>query len=293
MVSDSSGIYDEIARIKAGGHQAALVTIIGATGSTPAGIGSKMLVREDGSALGTIGGGSVEKLVIEEALRAVKTGRTRRLSYSLREGEVAEMICGGDMEVFVEPILQEPSLFIFGGGHIALALSRMARLVGFRIIVVDDRPEFASRERFPEAERTIGADFAEAFSDLDIDSSSYIVIVTHAHAGDEVVLEKALQTEARYVGMIGSKRKNNVVFENLRAKGVAQASIDRTHAPIGVPIHAWTSEEIAVSILAEIIKVRRAPDGPARDGGPPSAGTAAVGQGGEEVGTSDSIGGAR
>ena len=187
------------------------------------------------------------------------------------------MICGGDMELFVEPILQEPRLFIFGGGHIALALSKMARIAGFKIIVVDDRPEFASPERFPEAERTIAADFLEAFSRLNVDSSSYIVIVTHAHAGDEVVLERALQTEARYVGMIGSRRKNSVVFENLRAKGVSQDSIDRVHAPIGVPIHAWTSEEIAVSILAEIIKVRRAPDERASASPTSPAGTAAAG----------------
>ena len=292
MVSDSSDIYEEIARIKAGGRQAALVTIVGASGSTPAGIGSKMLVREDGSVLGTIGGGSVEKLVTEEALLAMRTGTARRLSYGLREGEAAEMICGGDMEIFVEPILQEPRLFIFGGGHIALALSKMARLVGFRIIVVDDRPEFASAERFPEAERTIAADFSEAFSTLNVDSSSYIVIVTHAHAGDEVVLERALETEARYIGMIGSRRKNSVVFDNLRARGVPQASIDRTHAPIGLPIHAWTSEEIAVSILAEIVKVRRAPDESGPQDETSRAAATAAGPDREEAGDSSDEGGA-
>jgi len=158
--------------------------------------------------------------------------------------------------------------------------------------VVDDRPEFASPERFPEAERTIAADFAEAFSELDIDSSSYIVIVTHAHAGDEVVLERALQTEARYIGMIGSKRKNNVVFENLRARGVPQASIDRTHAPIGLPIHAWTSEEIGVSILAELIKVRRAPDEAGLKDETPRSAAAAAGADRGEPGSSSDEGGA-
>jgi xanthine dehydrogenase accessory factor len=259
MLNASHDIHSEIARIKAQGQEAALVTIIGASGSTPSGVGSKMLVKADGGTMGTIGGGSIEKLVTEEALKVIRMGKAKRLNFSLREDKECGMICGGDVEVFIEPILQEPKLFIFGGGHIALALSKMAKMVGFRIVVIDNRPDYASPQRFPEAETTVATDYAQAFSNLEIDNMSYIVIVTHGHQGDEVVLEKAVKTEAKYIGMIGSKRKNRVIFDHLLAKGIPQELIDRVHAPIGLEIHASTSEEIAVSILAEIIEARRAP----------------------------------
>jgi xanthine dehydrogenase accessory factor len=259
MRNASHDIHSEIARIKAKGQEAALVTIIGASGSTPSGVGSKMLVRADGSTMGTIGGGSIEKLVTEEALKVIRMGKAKRLNFSLREGKECGMICGGDVEVFIEPILQEPKLFIFGGGHIALALSKMAKMVGLRIVVIDNRADYASPQRFPEAEATVVTDYAQAFSNLEIDNISYIVIVTHGHQGDEVVLERAVKTEAKYIGMIGSRRKNKVIFDHLLAKGIPQDLIDRVHAPIGLEINASTSEEIAVSILAEIVKVRRVP----------------------------------
>lgn len=216
-----------------------------------------MLVRADGSILGTIGGGSLEERVIREAVGAMRTGKIKRLSYHLTEGEDTGMVCGGNLEVFIEPVLAEPSLFIFGGGHIALALAKMARLAGFKIVVIDDRPEFATPQRFPEAEQTLVTDFSEAFPKLSIRSSDYIVIVTHGHKGDEVVLERVLRTEARYIGMIGSTKKNEAISSHLRAKGISQELLDRVYTPVGLKINAQTPAEIAVSILAEIIKVRR------------------------------------
>ncbi|MFC1980458.1 XdhC family protein [Chloroflexota bacterium] len=250
-------IYQEIARLKAEGQEAALVTVISTGGSTPRKEGTKMLVRDDGTILGTIGGGRLEEQVTKEALVAIRKGQTNRLTYHLEEGGEAGMICGGDLEVFIEPILSTPTLFIFGGGHIALALTKIAKLVGFKIVVIDDRPEFATPMRFPEAEQTLAADFGEAFSKLDLIKSSYIVIVTYQHKGDEVALESAVKTEARYVGMIGSRNKNRVLSSHLLAKGIPQELLDRVHAPIGLSINAQTSEEIAVGILAEIILVRR------------------------------------
>jgi len=252
-------IYQELARIRAEGEEAALATVISAGGSTPREEGAKMLVRVDGSILGSIGGGNIEKQVIEEAVKVIKRGRPQRLDYHLKEGGEVGMICGGDMEVFIEPILSTPTMYIFGGGHIALCLAEMARLVGFKIAVIDDREEFASSQRFPGAELTMVGDFAEAFQKLEIDKSSYIVIVTHGHEGDEVVLEGALATRARYIGMIGSKAKNRVILSHLLAKGMPQEQLDRVHAPIGLEIYSQTPEEIAVSILAEVIKVRRSP----------------------------------
>jgi len=252
-------IYQEVVRIRDKGEEAALVTVVSASGSTPREEGAKMLVRPDGSILGTIGGGSVEARIISEAIEIIYKGSPQLLRYRLKEGEELGMICGGDIEVFVEPILPEPTLYIFGGGHIALALAKMAKLVGFKIVVIDDRPEFANPQRFPEAEQTLAIDFAKAFSRLKIDKSGYIVIVTHGHKGDEVVLQGALGTKAKYIGMIGSKTKNKTVFSHLRAKGISQELLDKAYTPIGLRIGAQTPEEIAVSILAEVIKIRRAP----------------------------------
>jgi xanthine dehydrogenase accessory factor len=249
-------IYQELAKLEAEDEDAALVTVISASGSTPREEGAKMLVRADGSILGTIGGGRVEEMAIKEAIAAIRTGKTKRLFYRLKEGEETGMVCGGDMELFIEPVLSSPTLFI-GGGHIALALTKMSKLAGFKIVVIDDRPEFATPQRFPEAEQTIVVDYARAFSRLTVRKSDYIVIVTHAHKGDEVVLEGALKTGAKYTGMIGSKPKNDIVFSHLRAKGVPQELLNKVHTPIGLKINAQAPAEIAVSILAEIIQVRR------------------------------------
>jgi xanthine dehydrogenase accessory factor len=252
-------IYQEIVKIKAEGGEAALVTVVRASGSTPREEGAKMLVRPDGSILGTIGGGGLEAQVIKEAVKVIKQGKPKRLHRSLTASEAEEegMVCGGDLEVFIEPILTPPALYIFGGGHIALALAKMGKLVGFNITVIDDRAEFAHAGRFPEADVILAEDFTKSFPRLKIEKSSYIVIVTHGHRHDEVVLEWAVGTPAKYIGMIGSKTKNETVFTHLRARGIPQKQLDRAHAPIGLEIEAQTPEEIAVSILAELIKVRR------------------------------------
>ena len=252
-------IYQEIVRVKTEGEEAALVTVVSATGSTPREEGAKMLVRPDGSIIGTIGGGSLEAQVIEEAVRVIKQAKPKRLHMSLTAKEAGEagMMCGGELEVFIEPILNPPALYIFGGGHIALALTKMGKLCGFNITVIDDRAEFAHAERFPEAEVILAEDFTKSFPQVKIDKSSYIVIVTHGHQHDEVVLEWAVGTPARYIGMIGSKTKNETIYSHLLAKGITREQLDRVHAPIGLEIGAQTPEEIAVSILAEVIKVRR------------------------------------
>jgi xanthine dehydrogenase accessory factor len=252
-------IYQEIVRVKAEGGEAALVTIVSASGSTPREEGAKMLVRPDGSIFGTIGGGSLEVQVIKEAIGVIKEGKPKRHHFTLTAKGAGElgMICGGDTEVFIEPILTQPALYIFGGGHIALALAGMGKLCGFDITVIDDRPEFAQAERFPEAEVILAEKFSESFSRIKIDRLSYIVIVTHGHKHDEVVLEWAVGTPARYIGMIGSKTKVKTVFSHLLSRGITQEQLDSVHSPIGLEIGAQTPEEIAVSILAEIIKVRR------------------------------------
>jgi xanthine dehydrogenase accessory factor len=247
----------EITRIKGEGGEAAIATVISASGSTPREEGAKMLVRSDGSIIGTIGGGNIELQVIKEALEVIKKEKPKHLCYNLKEGDDLGMICGGDTEVFVEPIISTPTLFILGGGHISFTLSKIAKLVGFKIVVVDDRPEYATTKRFPDAEKAIATSYSRAFSELNVTKSSYIVIVTHGHKGDAAALEGALATEAKYVGMIGSKTKNASVYARLIAKGITQEQIDRVHAPIGLRIHAQTPEEISISIIAQMIQIRR------------------------------------
>lgn len=254
-------IYQEIVKILAEGREAALVTIISASHSTPRGEGAKMLVNPDASIMGTIGGGKAELETVKEALNVMKTGIPKRLHFSLvpRKGEEPGMICGGEMEVFIEPVLQAPTMYLFGGGHISLALARIGKLVSFKIAVIDDRAEYANKERFPEADILLVDDYDKAFRKLSIDRSSYIVIITQGHKGDQAVLEWAVGTPAKYIGMIGSKTKVKTVYSNLIAKGITSRQLEAVHAPIGLETYAETPEEIAVSIMAEIIKVHRSP----------------------------------
>lgn len=267
-------LYEEIVKLKAGGQSGALATVVGAEGSTPRETGAKMLVRKDGTIFGTIGGGGVEGRVIEEALAVIREEKPRLFHYDLTGSEAAGagMICGGALDVYIDPIVPVPAVFIFGGGHISLSVSKISAMAGFQVTVIDDRPEFANAERFPEAAQVIAEKFSAVFPRLPVTRSSYMVIVTRGHADDQQVLEWALTTEAGYIGMIGSKRKIGTLYRNLEEKGVAPERLLCVHAPIGLDIGAQTPEEIAVSIVAQMIRVRRK-SSPDRQGlGKPCAG---------------------
>jgi xanthine dehydrogenase accessory factor len=252
-------IFEEIVKIRSEGGSAALVTVIKTKGSTPREKGSKMLIRSDGTIAGSIGGGSLEATICREAANVIKEANPKVLHFNLTEEEAAGdgMLCGGTMDVFIEPIVSEPTLCIFGAGHISLSICKIAKIVGFKVIVIDDRAEFANKNRFPEADEIVAEDFSEVFLKLKINRSAYIVIVTRGHKFDEKVLEWAVNTEADYIGMIGSKKKKEDIFSNLQSRGTSKQLLEDVHAPIGLDIHAETPEEIAVSIMAEIIKVRR------------------------------------
>jgi xanthine dehydrogenase accessory factor len=253
-------IFEEIVKLNHSGQRVALATLISVNGSAPREPGAKMLVRNDSTTVGSIGGGKIEFEVCKQALEVISTGKPKLLHFDLTgtDADKDKMICGGLMDVFVEPILSPPTLYIFGGGHISLSLVRIGKIIGFRVVVIDERPEFANRDRFPEADEILFEDFPDIFTQLKIDKSSYLVVVTRSHLSDKAVLEWAVGTEAAYIGMIGSKKKVATIFSSLRSKGICDESLNNVHAPIGLDIDAETPEEIAVSILAEIIKVRRA-----------------------------------
>jgi len=357
-------IYAEIVKALGMKEKLALATLITRVGSAPRAVGAKYLVKEDGTSLGSIGGGCVEAEVWQEAKEVMMKGKGRVLHFELTSEQLAEggLICGGNVDIFVEPlreeylniyqevmrikqkggsailatlisvddtlpkegsskvlmkasrekigdifngkqieqrilregeillksnkpaviaidseeenspwkkmevllepIFSEPTVCIFGAGHVSQQLAPLAKRVSFKVVVIDDRETFANRQRFPEADEVIVSEFEKSFDHLNIDESSYIVIVTRGHLYDGFVLEQAVKTNARYIGMIGSKKKIQTLYQNLMKKGIPEETLNRVYAPIGLDINSETPEEIAVSIVAELIKVRGGPLSP-------------------------------
>ena len=251
-------LFEEVLRLRREGKRAVMATIVHTNGSIPSFESSRMLVREDGSILGTIGGGCVEAEVWAAAKDVLKLEAPRKMIFNLNNEASYDngLICGGTLEVFVEPILPQPMLYIFGGGHISMALAEAAHKAGFSTGVVDDREQFANRERFPMAGE-IYTSYEEAFEKIKPNACSYLVIVTRGHRDDMRVLGWAVGTEARYIGMIGSKRKVLSVYQALEREGIGAEKFDKVHAPVGLEIGALTPNEIAISIAAELIAVRR------------------------------------
>ena len=256
-------VFEEIVRIRRIGQRAALATIVHTNGSIPSYEASRMLIRDDGSILGTVGGGCVEAEVWAAAKEVIQSEHPRKMTFNLNHEAAYDsgLICGGTLEIFVEPILPQPMLYIFGGGHISAALASVAHQAGFSIGIVDDRDTFANVERFPTSSE-IYTSYEDAFEKIRPNSATYIVIVTRGHKDDMRVLSWAVGTESRgfsprYIGMIGSKRKVASVYKALEMAGVSPGKFEHVHAPVGLDIGALTPEEIAVSITAELIAVRR------------------------------------
>ena len=251
-------LFEEIVRMRREGRRGALATIVHTNGSIPSYESSRMLVREDGSIAGTIGGGCVEADVWAAAKDVIASEMPRKMTFNLNNEAAYDsgLICGGTLEIFVEPILPQPKLYLFGGGHVSTALARVAHLAGFAIGVIDDRASFANAERFPMATE-IFTSYEEAFEKLKPNAMTYLAIITRGHKDDMRVLEWAVGTEARYIGMIGSKRKVLSVYKALGKNGIPMEKFERVHAPVGLEIGALTPEEIAVSVTAELIAIRR------------------------------------
>lgn len=249
-------VFEELVRSRAAGKKAALALIVQCVGSSPQKEGAKMLVREDGAIVGTLGGGCLEEEVRQVCLGAIEEGTARTISVELTENE-GGMVCGGRVLVYVEPVLPEPRLVILGAGHVGRALAQTAAHAGFRVTVVDDRAEHAAPERFPDAERVLVGSFVSTIEGAGVDDGTYLLVATRGHLQDFEAVAAALRTPARYVGLVGSRRKRKLLFEELERQGFDAAARSRVVTPAGLPIGSVTPAEIAVSIVAQMIEVRR------------------------------------
>ncbi len=328
-------VYGVIMEYLKEGKTGTIATIADKLGAAPREEGAKMFVGEDGRFFGTIGGGCMEAEVWQEARKVMKTKEAKIVHYRMdgREVEDGGMICGGNVDIFLEPLFErhkelfdaiqglekrgkkaivitqfgenrfskslvdayggrwgdlvdeteieaygayfsdkrprilndsvvvEPlrtasNLYVFGAGHISQYLARAAKMVDFNVVVIDDRADFSNKERFPEADKVVVADFVKVFDELEYAGDVYVVIVTRGHKHDAYVLEEALKRPSKYIGMIGSKRKVKIVYDFLKEKGFQDEILKTVHAPIGLKINSETPQEIAISIVAELIKAR-------------------------------------
>ncbi len=247
-------LYDEIARMHREAVGGVVATVVSAGGSTPRGAGAKMIVYPDGRTVGTVGGGAIEAETIERARELVSSNEPVLLSYDL--GDDVGMTCGGRMDIFLEPIAAGPAVLIVGGGHVGQAVAAAAKRAGFRVTVVDDREGVVSEERFPSADRRLVGGTELMHDPIAVDEATFVVVVTRGHRFDQDWVKVLLPCRPRYVGMIGSVEKVRASFEKLEADGVPAAALRTVHAPIGLDIGAETPEEIAVSVVAEMIAVR-------------------------------------
>ena len=242
------------------GEEAALVTIVSSNGSTPQRVGAKMLVFADGKIVGTVGGGCYEHDAIGKARQVLVSRKAITVKYDLNDdfAEETGLVCGGQMEVFIEPIEASPAVYIFGAGHVGYYLARMAHEAGFGVHVIDDRAAFANNERFPFAASVVVDDIAGWLERTQLPATAYAVIVTRGHRNDLDVLRAIAPRDLRYIGLIGSRAKVARLYDQLLSEtNVGPALLERVHAPIGLDLGAVTPQEIAVSITAELIAVRR------------------------------------
>ena len=253
----SKSIYQALGELEQNNESAALCTVVKSEGSTPRHVGSKMLVYPDGNFIGTIGGGDLEHRVLDEAWMAIADGQARHLHYNMSDPSRGDPgVCGGTVEVFVEPILPAPMVIVVGAGHVGKAVAHLAKWLGFRVAVSDDRAEFCTPEVVPEADAYYPVPMEKLTEHVKVTRQTYLALTTRGSNVDAAGLGPLLETEAGYIGVIGSKRRWLETVKALKEKGVPAEKIERVHSPIGLELQAETPEEIAVSILAEILMIR-------------------------------------
>ncbi len=250
-------IYRAITEVEQSGESAALCTVVRSEGSTPRHVGSKMLVHADGHFLGSVGGGDLEHRVLHEAWMAIADGQPRLLHYNMADPARGDPgVCGGQVEVFVEPILPPPTVVIIGGGHVGKAVAHLAKWLDFRVVVSDDRPEFCNKETVPDADAFYVCGMEDLPKRLTLNRRSYVVLTTRGTAVDVDGLPALLDAKPAYIGVIGSRRRWALTVRELESRGIAREQIEGVHSPIGLELRAETPEEIAVSIMAEILMLR-------------------------------------
>jgi len=264
-------VFQALANLRAAGNPAALCTVIRAEGSVPRRVGAKMLVYPDGRMVGTVGGGELEARVIVRAQQVMEQREAAVVTIPLVDPERGDAgVCGGELEVFIEPLLAEPTVLVVGCGHVGKEVASLAKWLNFRVAVTDDRVEFCNPEWLPDADLYLPGRIPEALADLEITDQTYIAAVTRGVKADTEALPHLLRSVAPYVGVIGSRRRWTVAVQELLALGVADELVRRARAPIGLEIGAETPREIAVSIMAEIVACRQQQSGRPMQWFPPS-----------------------
>lgn len=255
-------IYKALAELQERGEAGALCTIVDTQGSTPRHAGSKMLVYQNGDFIGTVGGGEVETRIIKEALDAISSGRSRLIEYNMVDPARGDPgVCGGTLQVFVEPVFPKAQVVILGGGHVGKAVSHLAKWLGFHVVVSDDRPEFCTREENPDADELYPVEMAALPKHVNITPNTYLILTTRGSNVDIAGLKPLLDSPAAYIGVIGSKRRWLTTRKALISQGVSEEALQKVYSPMGLELQAETPEEIAVSIMAEIIAIRNGGSG--------------------------------
>ena len=252
-----TSIYQALSELEKNNQSAALCTVTKSEGSTPRHVGSKMLVYPDGTFIGTVGGGDLEHRVLGEAWVALGDGKPRYLHYNMADPSRGDPgVCGGQVEVFVEPILPAATIVVIGAGHVGKAVVHLAKWLGFRVVVSDDRPEFCDPDTTPGADEYYPVEMGKLGEQLKITQRTYLVVTSRGSSVDVVGLPSLLESDAAYIGIIGSKRRWATTVKGLKEKGVKDDLIAKVHSPLGLELEAETPEEIAVSIMAEIMMLR-------------------------------------
>ena len=251
-------LFGTIVDLKKSRKPAALAVIIRTEGSTPRKHGAKMVILQDGKTIGTMGGGDLEKRVIEEAIDAIRQGEPRITYFTLdiEKGKL-DMMCGGKLDIYIEPMLPDEKLIIFGAGHITRSLAPLMKGAGFKVSVVEDSPDLLQKDKFPETEDLILTDMEQLARNLSSDPWTCIVLLSKGFSRDRAILNQLIQKDFKYIGMIGSTKKIITMSENLQKEGILKEALSKLHAPIGLNIGAETPEEIAISIAAEIIAAKK------------------------------------
>lgn len=252
-----NSIYQAISDIEKNNGSAALCTVVKSEGSTPRHVGSKMLVYPDGKFIGTVGGGDLEHRVLDEAWMAISDGEPRLLHYNMADPSRGDPgVCGGQVEVFVEPILPTPTVVVIGAGHVGKAVVHLAKWLGFRVAVSDDREEFCNPETVPGADSYHPVPMEKLGEQISINKRTFLILTTRGSNVDAAGLPALLDSRAAYIGVIGSKRRWATTVKALKDKGVSEELMSRVHSPMGIELEAETPEEIAVSIMAEVLMIR-------------------------------------